>query len=49
MLEQIIPIVQEAGEIVLSAHNIAAQTHEKSSAADLVTDYDLAVENFLKE
>lgn len=49
MLEKIIPIVQEAGEIVLSAHNIAAQTHEKSSAADLVTDYDLAVENFLKE
>jgi len=49
MLEQIAAIVKEAGEIVLSAHDIAAQTHEKSSAADLVTEYDLAVENFLKE
>ena len=49
MLEQIAAIVKEAGEIVLSAHDIAAHTHEKSSAADLVTEYDLAVENFLKE
>lgn len=49
MLDQIIAIVKEAGGIVLSAHDIAAQTHEKSSAADLVTEYDLAVENFLKE
>ena len=49
MLEQIISIVREAGEIVLSAHDIWSQTHEKSSAADLVTEYDLAVERFLKE
>ena len=49
MLEQIIPIVREAGKIVLSAHDVASQTHEKSSAADLVTEYDLAVENYLKE
>ena len=49
MLDQIIAIVKEAGGIVLAAHDIAAQTHEKSSAADLVTEYDLAVENFLKE
>ena len=49
MLEQIISIVREAGEIVLSAHDVWSQTHEKSSAADLVTEYDLAVENFLKE
>ena len=49
MLEQIAAIVKEAGEIVLSAHDIAAHTHEKSSAADLVTEYDPAVENFLKE
>ena len=49
MLEQIISIVREAGKIVLSAHDVAAQPHQKSSAADLVTDYDLAVENFLKE
>ena len=48
MLQKMIEIVREAGEIVLSARDIAAQTHEKSSAADLVTEYDLAVENFLK-
>ena len=49
MLEQIISIVREAGQIVLSAHDISARTHEKTSAADLVTEYDVAVENFLKE
>lgn len=49
MLEKITEIVREAGKIVLSAHDIAAQTHEKTSAADLVTEYDVAVENFLKE
>lgn len=49
MLEQIISLVREAGEIVLSARDIASHTHEKSSAADLVTEYDMAVENFLKE
>ena len=49
MLEQIISIVREAGQIVLSAHDISARTHEKTSAGDLVTEYDVAVENFLKE
>ena len=48
MLDQIIPIVREAGDIVLSARDIWSHTHEKTSAADLVTEYDLAVENFLK-
>jgi len=49
MLDQIIAIVKQAGEIVLSARDVASQTHEKTSAADLVTEYDLAVERFLKE
>ena len=49
MLEQIMEVVRRAGEMVLSAHDIAAGTHEKTSAADLVTEYDLAVEAFLKE
>ena len=49
MLEQIISIVREAGDIVLSARDVWSHTHEKTSAADLVTEYDLAVENFLKE
>ncbi len=49
MLDQIIPLVREAGKIVLSARDIASHTHEKTSAADLVTEYDMAVESFLKE
>ena len=49
MLEAIAAIVREAGEIILSAGDIAAKTHEKTSAADLVTDYDLAVETLLRE
>lgn len=49
MLEQIIPIVRAAGDIVLSARDIWSHTHEKTSAADLVTEYDLAVEDLLKE
>ena len=49
MVEKIVPIVREAGRIVLAAHDVASQTHEKTSAADLVTEYDLAVEKFLKE
>ena len=49
MLEQIISIVREAGQIVLSARDVSARTHEKTSAADLVTEYDVAVENFLRE
>ena len=48
MLEQLIAIVREAGDIVRSAHDIARATHEKTSAADLVTEYDVAVEDFLK-
>ena len=49
MLEQITDIVKEAAQIVLAARDIPSQTHEKTSAADLVTEYDLAVERFLKE
>ena len=42
-------LVREAGQIVLSARDIWAHTHEKTSAADLVTEYDEAVEAFLKD
>jgi len=48
MLEQIISIVKEAGEIVRGARDIGLHTHEKSAACDLVTDYDVAVEAMLK-
>ena len=48
-VEELIAVVRQAGEIVNSAKQIDRHTHEKTSAADLVTDYDLAVEQFLKE
>ena len=49
MLDQICEIVLQAGEMVRSAGDIAAKTHEKTSAADLVTEYDVEVEAFLRE
>ena len=48
MLEKIISIVRQAGEIILSAEDVGAHTHTKTSAADLVTDFDVQVEAFLK-
>ena len=49
LLKQIEEIVREAGKIVLSAHDIQDCTRLKTSAADMVTAYDVKVENFLKE
>ena len=49
MLAEIISIVREAGNIVRTATDIAGKTTEKNGAADLVTKYDVAVENFLRE
>lgn len=49
LLKQIEEIVRQAGDIVLSATNISDCTHLKTSAADMVTAYDVKVENFLKE
>ena len=49
MLEAIKSIVLEAGKIVLAAEDISAKTEEKNGAADLVTAYDTAVEQFLRE
>lgn len=49
MLESIIDIVRRAGELVRSAHSVTAATHEKNGPADLVTEYDLAVQRFLRQ
>lgn len=46
MLESIIDIVRRAGELVRSANDVTAATHEKNGPADLVTEYDLAVQRF---
>ena len=48
MLEQIIDIVRRAGDMVLSAHDIQSVTREKHGPADLVTQYDEAVQAFLR-
>ena len=48
-LHKIAAVVEKAGEIVRSAREIAAQTTQKTSAADLVTAYDIKVEAFLKQ
>ena len=47
MLEKIIAIVRQAGEMIRNAHNIERDTSEKTCAADLVTKYDVAVQEFL--
>ena len=47
MLESIIDIVRRAGELVRSANDVTAATHEKNGPADLGTEYDLAVQRFL--
>jgi len=49
MLEQIAALVRQAGDIVLTARDVRSRTHEKGGAADLVTEYDVAVEEFLKK
>ena len=49
MLKEIAALVRRSGEIVLSARDVQAHTHEKGGAADLVTEYDVAVEEFLKK
>ena len=50
MLDQIIAVVRQAGEMIRGAHQIEKVTREKeNSAANLVTQYDEAVQSFLKK
>lgn len=48
MLEELIKIVRDAGELILSAHDIANGVQEKSSHVDLVTVYDPLVQEQLR-
>ena len=48
MLDKIVVIVKEAGEIIRNARQIERVTREKDGAANLVTQYDEAVQAFLK-
>ena len=47
MLNEIIDIVKEAGQIVLHSQNIQDQVQSKEGRANFVTKYDLEVQNFL--
>ena len=47
MLRDIEAVLRRAGEILLSAENI--KTEEKSGKADLVTQFDRKIQNFLEE
>ena len=49
LLNKIVEVVRQAGEIVVSAKDIRSCTMTKTSAADLVTAYDVKVQSFLKE
>ena len=47
MLEKIIAIVKDAGEIILSAHNQESAVTAKEGKKNFVTKYDVAVQEFL--
>ena len=47
MLEKIIEIVKEAGNIILSAHNQESAVTAKEGKKNFVTKYDVAVQDFL--
>lgn len=47
MLKKIIRVVEDAGEMIRCAHDIADDITEKSSHIDVVTKYDTAVQEFL--
>lgn len=49
MLEKIIGIVKEAGNIILSAHNRESSVTAKEGKKNFVTKYDVAVQDFLFE
>ncbi len=48
MLEELTRIVREAGEIILSARNVESSVREKTGPRDLVTKYDLLVQQHLR-
>ena len=47
MLDDIIKIVKEAGEIILKAHDIQSKVESKEGRANFVTMYDKEVQSFL--
>lgn len=48
MLNQMIRVVEKAGEMIRDVHSVCGNITEKSSHIDVVTQYDTAVEAFLR-
>lgn len=48
MLEKIIRVVREAGELIRCVYDTEQEITEKTNPADLVTKYDVAVQKFLR-
>lgn len=49
LLSEIIEIVHECGDIMLSATDIERKTHQKAGKGNFVTDYDSKVQEVLKD
>ena len=49
MLEEIIAIVRQAGDMIRDVHHVENVTREKTGPADLVTQYDERVQAFLRQ
>lgn len=49
MINKIIEIVHQGGEIILSATDIERKIHQKEGRGNFVTDYDLKVQTLLRE
>ena len=49
MLQELSRIVRSAGNIILSARELAPSVREKTGPRDLVTQYDLMVQDFLRQ
>ena len=49
MLQKLCDVVRKAGQIVLSARDVEHSVREKTSPRDLVTKYDLLVQNYLRK
>ncbi len=47
MLEKIIRVVRDAGELIRCAHDVEQDITEKTNPADVVTKYDTAVQSYL--
>ena len=49
MLQKLCDVIREAGQIVLSARDVEHSVRIKTSPRDLVTKYDLLVQNYLRK